>query len=897
MGIRRRRKKLTSLLSDTERRIRATTLRKVRRKPAPTAADVKEETETTAPTPPPVGTTISVLPPDQWAKIIGGRYYPPKRTGGLGQVELFLNENLSLSAGEVLYVSGIEISWNQTSGGQTFSGSFTPNTSKTATNQRVVLKYGNPDWTGRGASTKPKYEPIPDGVTNSIIYTVVNKSEIPNGPTGIAISFRAQVASYFASTTATGIINFTAAHHFVAGQILDISDLPAPFRDVDGIIEVFSVPSSTQISFKFSKPLSSTIASTTPSTTSYVNAAVSKFTAVGSTWIDSSTTPNKVWIWDELRWTGYTDALAEGLVVDDGIAPAPPTSLSLSSVGYLEAGPLGKVSKSSATLSWASPNTNASGGPLNDLAGYRIWYSTQSATGPWIGKENFGQETTQTIVNLSPQITYYFRVIAFDTSGRDSTGLDGEIETEKAALSVQKPSAPVATARLGTVKIVWDGKDYEDEDTPLELLAFVEVHSSTSSGFTPGPTTLIGKLYGGAGFLVATELIYNTDYYFKFVAVDVNKRATDASAQATARVVPLVNTDLIAAQLNSPLSVWPFAPAAVTAGALAAGAIDASAMFGPGVVEAPAIAAQAIGTDQLAANAVTAGKIEANTITSAQIAALTIEAGNIKGNTITADKMDVGYIYAGAISAGQITTGSLSGDRISGGTITGTIINSASFGQRVVINSSTADFYNSLSQLTGSVYGTSGSIVMTSPNGSASLTIFTSGGGADLFVVGGGYFGASTDGVIIGANSKRTFFQDPNIQMPFITDSTQSANVRWGATFNGRLFYISSARRAKYDIQDADVTLEALQLRPRTWFDKNEYIENGNSTEGLVRIPGFVAEEVLEAGLEEFVVYNQQGEVQGLSYDRMVASIVPVIKYHNGLIIQLQTEIAALKGD
>jgi hypothetical protein len=135
-----------------------------------------------------------------------------------------------------------------------------------------------------------------------------------------------------------------------------------------------------------------------------------------------------------------------------------------------------------------------------------------------------------------------------------------------------------------------------------------------------------------------------------------------------------------------------------------------------------------------------------------------------------------------------------------------------------------------------------------------------------------------------------------NFSLPNITDSTAAANTRWGTTTGGRLFYITSARRAKYDIQDAKVNLEALNLRPRTWFDMNEYIENGNSTEGLTRIPGFVAEEVLEAGLEEFVTYNQDGIIQGLSYDRMVASIVPVIKYHQDKIIELTTRIEALEN-
>jgi hypothetical protein len=672
MSIRRRRKKLTSLISSLDRDIRSTTLRQVKRQTAPAASDVTEEDETTTTTEPPVGTVIAVDPPDQWAKVIGGYYYPPTRTGGLGQVELFISEDLQLSTLDKMYVSGTEVKWNQTSAGKTYTGSFRPNTSsyESTTTIRVVSQYGNPAWSTRAASTKPTYAAIPSSVTNSILYTVTNKDTIPSR---VTLSFRGTVASYYATTT-TATITFTAAHHFVAGHIVDVSDLGSPMKDVDGIVKITAVPSSTQISYEFTNPLGSSISSTTPSTTSYVNAVVSKYTTIGSSWIDSSVTPNKVWIWDGLRWVGYTDALADGLVTDDMVAPAPPSGLSLTTLGYVEEGVLGKVSKSSVALSWTAPTTNAEGNALNDLAGYRIWYSTTSATGPWIGKQNFGQETSQTIVGLTPEITYYFRVIAFDTTGRDSTGITDSIITEKTAISVQKPSAPTLTARLGTIKVQWNGKDYDNADTPLSLLAYVEVHYSTSTGFTPSESTLLGKIYGGPGFVVATDLTYNTDYYFKLVAVDINKRSTDSSAQATAKVVPLVDADLIAAKLNAPLSSWPFAPKAVTAGALADGSLDASTVFGPGVIDRNAIAVDAIGADQIASNAITAGKISAGAVTTAKLDALAVNADKIAANAITADKILAGTITATQLNVDNVAASVVTSTYVTGEVISGTKI-------------------------------------------------------------------------------------------------------------------------------------------------------------------------------------------------------------------------------
>ena len=171
MGMRRRRKKLTTVLSNLDRGVRSATLKQVKRQVPPTSSDAAEEAETTTTTAPPVGTQIAIDPPDQWAKIIGGYYYPPIKTGGLGQVELFISENLLLSISDKMYVSGTEVKYNRTSGGKTYAGSFRPNTGsyESVTTIRVVSQYGNPSWSTRAASTKPEYAAIPEAATNSIL--------------------------------------------------------------------------------------------------------------------------------------------------------------------------------------------------------------------------------------------------------------------------------------------------------------------------------------------------------------------------------------------------------------------------------------------------------------------------------------------------------------------------------------------------------------------------------------------------------------------------------------------------------------------------------------------------------------------------------------------------------
>ena len=76
-------------------------------------------------------------------------------------------------------------------------------------------------------------------------------------------------------------------------------------------------------------------------------------------------------------------------------------------------------------------------------------------------------------------------------------------------------------------------------------------------------------------------------------------------------------------------------------------------------------------------------------------------------------------------------------------------------------------------------------------------------------------------------------------------------------------------------------------MTPRSWFDRREVEDAGldfdTVTEvecvaaGLRRIPGFVAEEV-EAVNPLFCTYNSDGELEGLSYDRLAVAVHPVLK-------------------
>jgi hypothetical protein len=94
--------------------------------------------------------------------------------------------------------------------------------------------------------------------------------------------------------------------------------------------------------------------------------------------------------------------------------------------------PLAASAQSSVTLAW-----NASAG--GTIAGYRLYLGVASDTyGTMV---DVGNTTTATVPSLSPGMTYYFAVTAYDITGLEST-FSGEV-------SYAVPPSPSDLANLG----------------------------------------------------------------------------------------------------------------------------------------------------------------------------------------------------------------------------------------------------------------------------------------------------------------------------------------------------------------------------------------------------------------------------------------------------------------
>lgn len=135
---------------------------------------------------------------------------------------------------------------------------------------------------------------------------------------------------------------------------------------------------------------------------------------------------------------------------------------------------------------------------------------------------------------------------------------------------------------------------------------------------------------------------------------------------------------------------------------------------------------------------------------------------------------------------------------------------------------------------------------------------------------------------------------------------TYSAPANLHITSAGTIGRATSAKKYKISIENQYIneddqfshSKEILKFPIRTWFDKYESeimakeLESGkklsDDTFKLSRHTGLIAEEVEELGFNEFVIYDDNGEIEGIAYDRLWVHLIPIIKNQQSKIEKLE---------
>ena len=214
-----------------------------------------------------------------------------------------------------------------------------------------------------------------------------------------------------------------------------------------------------------------------------------------------------------------------------------------------------------------------------------------------------------------------------------------------------------------------------------------------------------------------------------------------------------------------------------------------------------------------------------------------------------------------------------------------------------------SDNYNGAFAGGSGIDGTSsGAALAVDKDGSATLN------GANIVSVSGGsaydigYSMKNRSSIILGKSPSgwnpgdRTFIQGSYVHIESAYRNTNGASPNVYVAPDGALVRSTSASKYKTDIQRSyvsDYGERLLELPTATWMDKAEterYVD-GESQDKPVRHFGMIAEDLADAGLEMLVSRGQDGELEGIQYDRIGPALIPVIKQLQDKVNKLEEKL------
>ena len=512
MAIRRRRKTLTNFLSNMERRVNTVQLRPINLLTSGQVAAIVAGGGSLDSGP---ETVVGLDAPNQYKRIIEGYYYSNLLTGAEPKVELYFSAGTGLAKDNTIRVEGIhQLDDNGTA------------VEVRVSNDYKTLSVDTPPWEDRESFNGSRHTPGED-VNNTALFNVNIGNEYSSRKSLIV----SREIAFLEATTTTAKLTFTDTNYFKAGDVVYV-DMPStsPYFGLDGLFKVREAGSNF-ITYDFSTPLEEPINSIGGTGNRSVYAVARSATRDGATWINTSTDPDTIYAWKDIRWITYST----GDVTKDEIAPGPVTELAATSENDTPDG--NAVGLSRVTLTWEAPENSADGNPIDDLVGYTIWWR-QFATQEWQKADITGADTTFSMSGFQQGSAAYFRVFARDASSNRSTGVDITHTTGRSNPTIAKPKPPTVTTYLGTIKVSYDdltALGNVQSGTAKE----VQVYFSTVSDFDiSAQGAYYGKFAAGNNSYIiipGTELVHNTDYYFKINIRDIYGNVTEASDQVSIR--------------------------------------------------------------------------------------------------------------------------------------------------------------------------------------------------------------------------------------------------------------------------------------------------------------------------------------------------------------------------
>ena len=425
----------------------------------------------------------------EYKRVLKAYIYGTKVTGNGSRCELYFGEDPQIAEDDPVDVQGVH-------GTSTDNFNISPK-------QFKVFAVDSPPWNNGVRATQP-WRNTPtvgnngDTITNTVWFNPVVEvpSSYPRTSGRELITTRRIDTVDIDGTTVT--VNLNSTHRFELGDIISV-DLPEPAFGIDGLFRISDVPDTSTIVYELNSPVESPMTLDSSDFTggeAYVYPVARRYVKDGTVWVDKSVTPNKVWVWNVLRWYDTAEPIGDVSAVKDGIAPSPVTNFTAvtsipSGLGY----PV-------IDLSWTPPTTRSNGDPIaNYLDGYEIWYkrSTDSDT-QWKKQQvkDGGQGISVFRISdsaVEKNVTYNVRIYVVDIMAQFSTAVTANVATPSAA----RPSA--VTNLAGTSEIP------TGSNTPIINLTWTPATTRVDGG------SLAGALSGyDIWFKRSTELTWKTQF-------------------------------------------------------------------------------------------------------------------------------------------------------------------------------------------------------------------------------------------------------------------------------------------------------------------------------------------------------------------------------------------------
>jgi hypothetical protein len=134
-------------------------------------------------------------------------------------------------------------------------------------------------------------------------------------------------------------------------------------------------------------------------------------------------------------------------------------------------------------------------------------------------------------------------------------------------------------------------------------------------------------------------------------------------------------------------------------------------------------------------------------------------------------------------------------------------------------------------------------------------------------------------------------------------DITYTRRTAWLGN-DGRLGYASSSRDKKIGIEPADETRLArlLDIVPQSFYYRADIARRTRLriNEGIDYTPerevGLIAEDLHDAGLHEFVIYDETGKPEGIEYGMLTVALLAVERAQRAEIAELRAGMAELRA-